>query len=120
MNVDVLITQEGDVIFKLRLHALINNPVHLFLTYVDANRDTPEATRLEINRTSSISYNNTDTITHIEFRSQIPFQVFRLGIALTSDSVLGPVPMLQEVHSELIVSFLYIYFNTVCIVVSVS
>ena len=104
---DVLITQDGDVIFKLNLPALINTPVHLFLTYEDATHEKDKkqgGMPYKMNRTTTISYNNTKTIIYIEFKCQLLFQVFRVGVALFNSPILGSIEMSQEIYSKQVYS----------------
>ena len=76
------------------------------VVYVDAeNEKTGELLEMAhtLNRTTTISYNNTMTITHIEFKSQVPFQVFRVGVALFSSSTVGIIEMWPQILSMLII-----------------
>lgn len=93
---DILITQDNDIIYKLVLRDVINVPVQLFFTYTritggEEEGEGPRGVANVRNETSSITYNNSNTITHIEFRSMIPFQRFRVGVALMDGFTLGPI-----------------------------
>ena len=92
-GLDVLITQDGDVIYKINLHNEINTPVHLFFKYIDASEEEEEeGMSVPTNITTNASFNSTVNITHIEFMSQVPFEKFRVFVALMSrDGQLGPL-----------------------------
>ena len=102
-DVGILITQGGDVIFKLSLRAVINVPVNILMVYTDARKESFHRTKHYLhqsNRTTTASFNNTDAITHIVFKSRVPFDIFRVGVALVSGSVEGPVQNNSRVHSK--------------------
>lgn len=96
---DVLITQDGDVIYKLRLRGTINTPVHLFFTYTEVG-----GAGAEMNQTTVASFNGTDFIVHLEFNSQIPFSKFRVGVALMSRFTLGPFTEAFGQYGNILVS----------------
>ena len=72
----------------------INVPVNILMVYTDA-RNLQQS-----NRTTKATFNNTDAITHIVFKSMVPFHIFRVGVALVSGSVEGPVHNNSKVHSK--------------------
>ena len=97
---DILITQDGDVIYKLRLRGMINIPVHLNLEYIDASDDAGNNPARQ-SKITSISYNSTDTISHIEFKSQVPFQKFRVGVSMVNGFDEGPMNMTDTVFGKI-------------------
>jgi hypothetical protein len=92
-NLDVLITQDGDVIYKLNLRGRVNTPVNLFFMYSRVGEGDVDDASIGsvVNRTGRATFNGTDSITHIEFNSRIPFQRFQVGVALMSGFTLGPI-----------------------------
>ena len=91
-RLDVLITQEHDVIYKIQLNNAVNIPVHLFFLYTDASSEGEDETGVSRNVNTTASYNSTANITHIEFMSQVPFEEFRVSVALrTRAGQLGPL-----------------------------
>ena len=104
----MLITQGGDIIFKLTLPAIINVPVNILMVFTDASREKKKdggnraasGSAKQSNRTTTASFNSTDAITHIIFRSKVPFNVFRVGVALVSGSVEGPVQNNSRIHGK--------------------
>ena len=91
-NLDVLITQDGDVIYKLRLRGRMNTPVNLLLMYTRIGaRARGEGEASVVNRTSLATFNATDRISNIEFSSQVPFRRFQVGVALMSGFTIGPI-----------------------------
>jgi len=104
-DVGVLITQGGDIIFKLSLPAIINVPVNILMVFTDANKEAKEdrdSSNLvkQSNRSTTTSFNNTDAITHIIFSSKVPFNVFTVGVALVSGPVEGPVQNNSKIYGE--------------------
>ncbi len=98
----VLITQGGDIIFKLTLPKVINVPVQVLMVYSNENAKDDNNDFSQANRTTATSFNNTDAITHIVFSSKLPYKVFRVGVALVSGSAEGPVQNHPRVHSKLL------------------
>ncbi len=102
---DVFITNEGDVIYKLNLLNVLNTPVHLFFEYTDATGDEEDLEEGGVapimNRNTTATYNSTNNITHIEFESKVPFNKFRVRVALMStEKVLGPLMGTMEKFGE--------------------
>ena len=98
-----MIIQGGDIIFKLSLRAVINVPVNILMVYTDAKKESSHRTKHyshQSNRTTTVTFNNTDAITYIVFKPMVPFDIFRVGMALISGSVEGPVQNNSRVHSE--------------------
>ena len=89
-RVQVSITQGGDAIYRLGLRASINTPVHLHFRYRELTKKG-ELTGYEIPVVTDAMYNNTDVITHTEFRTQIPYPRFRVGVALVFGLIRGPI-----------------------------
>ena len=84
---DLLISTNGDIIFKLRLPSPILVPVQLFIMYIDANDNERVYTRVAEN-----AYDGTDLITHMEPSFQVPteFNTVRIRIALRYQRLQGP------------------------------
>ena len=90
LRVQVAITLERDVIYRLELQGIISAPVHLYLHYTELDGQG-ELTGEYEEITATATYSNTDVITHIEFSSQIPYQRFRVGVAMMNGLIRGPV-----------------------------
>lgn len=76
----------------------MHTPVNLFFSYTQVG-GVGEASM--VNRTALATYNGTDSITHIEFNSQIPFQRFRVGVALMNRFIRGPINQTDREIGEL-------------------
>ncbi len=105
LNIEVIITQDGDVIYIITLRAVINTPVSLLFVYYNADDDDDDDDNttldfLTSNQTTTISYNNTEMITHMEFKSRIPFPRFAVSVALTTNSVTGPLERVTAVYGK--------------------
>ena len=84
---DLLISTNGDIIFKLRLPYPILVPVQLSIIYMDANDN-----RKIFSKVTENAYIGTDLITHFEPSFQVPtdFNTVRIRIALRYQRLQGP------------------------------
>ena len=85
-DVAVRITVDGDVIFDVDLPVQLEDPVRLYLKYVDVDSDKVDEVQ------TSAMYTNLKYIRHIEFNSDVIFERFRVTIAVESvDGIRGPL-----------------------------
>ncbi|XP_064398715.1 uncharacterized protein LOC135345243 isoform X2 [Halichondria panicea] len=86
-SLDLLISTNGDIIFKLRLPYPILVPVQLSIIYMDANDN-----RKIFSKVTENAYIGTDLITHFEPSFQVPtdFNTVRIRIALRYQRLQGP------------------------------
>ncbi len=86
-SLDLLISTNGDIIFKLRLPYPILVPVQLSIIYMDANDN-----RRIFSKVTENAYIGTDLITHFEPSFQVPtdFNTVRIRIALRYQRLQGP------------------------------
>lgn len=85
-DVAVRITVDSDVIFDVDLPVELENPVQLYLKYVDV--DSGEVDEVQ----TSAMYTNLRNIRHIEFDSNVIFERFQVTIAVESvDGTRGPL-----------------------------
>lgn len=81
MQVDV--TQEGDVFFEVTVPEPLIEPVKLQINYTDIGNPLNSVTPyLLVNTTNAYLGNN--TFLHREYRSQVPFDDFQVGVRLMS------------------------------------
>ena len=85
-----------DIDITLSLSPAINTPVALVLRYMEVIGDEGEGEEEGgvVMMTTMATYNNTDLIVNRELNSSIPYERFRVGVALMSSElgvdVLGP------------------------------
>ncbi len=87
-DLNLLIGQDRDIIFKLMLPAPILVPVQLYIVYEDAD----DPTRVSQPRVTNNTYSNTQLITHLEPRFRVPsdFTSVRIRIRLQFENYQGP------------------------------
>jgi len=87
----VMVTAEGKLVLTVTLQTAIPGPVRLRIKYTwVVQPDTVE-------QTSSTTFENMREIVHQISRSAVPFQQFRLQVALVVGRVVGPcVPELEN------------------------
>lgn len=84
-DIEVRITVDRDVIFDIDLPTRLEDPVRLYLEYINIeNRKMDQ-------KTTSAMYTNLSTIRHIEFDSDVNFERFEVGVALVSGRERGPI-----------------------------
>ena len=90
------------MVYQLFLRGQINTPVNLFFSYTEVVAKELEGEREPrvANRTALTTYNSTDAITHVEFRSQVPFPRFRVGVALMNGFLRGPINQTAESYGK--------------------
>lgn len=74
------VTQEGDVFFEITVPERLIEPVRLQINYTDISN--PQNPISIINTTSA--YLGNISFLHREYRSQVPFDDFRVGVRLLS------------------------------------
>ena len=110
----VMVTAEGKLVLTVMLQTAIPGPVRLRIKYTWVVQ--PDA----VEQTSSTTFENMREIVHQISRSAVPFQQFRLQVALQVGRVVGPfVPNLENVtaiskyskcntHSQLQIVYMHI------------
>ena len=90
-QLEVMVTAEGKLVLTVTLQTAIPGPVRLRIKYTwVVQPDTVE-------QTSSATFENMREIVHQISRSAVPFQQFRLQVALQVGRVVGPfVPNLEN------------------------
>ena len=97
------VTQEGDVLFEVIVPEPLIEPVRLQINYTDiGNPVTPYHI---INTTSA--YLGHVSFLHREYRSQVPFDDFRVGVRLLprdklTDTIIGPLVQDPVDYGELL------------------
>jgi len=91
IHLAAVVTAEGNLMLTVTLQTAIPGPVRLRIKYTWAVQpDTVE-------RTTNLTFENLREIVHMVFRSEVPFQQFRLQVALVVGRVVGPcVPELEN------------------------
>ena len=90
-QLETVVTVEGNLMLTVTLLTAILGPVKLRMKYTSAVQSDPEE------RNTSIAFENREEIVHEVSRSEVPFQQFRLQVALQVDGVVGPfVPELEN------------------------
>ena len=85
-DVAVRITVDSDVIFDVDLPVELEDPVRLYLQYIDV-----DSGKVDEVQTSAL-YTNLRNIRHIEFDSDVIFERFQVTIAVESvDGTRGPL-----------------------------
>ena len=85
-DIEIRITVERDVLFDIDLPTPLEDPVRLYLEYMNV------VSREMDRQTTSAMYTNLSTIRHIEFDSDVNFEQFEVGVALESNTgVRGPI-----------------------------
>ena len=85
-DVAVRITIDSDVIFDVDLPVELEDPVRLYLKYVDVDSGKVDEVQ------TSAMYTNLRNIRHIEFDSNVIFERFQVTIAVESvDGTRGPL-----------------------------
>ena len=100
----VQITEQGFVIFTLILKHPINTPVALLLRYSEVTEEEEGGMVRRSNTTTIVTFNGTDVIIHTEANSDIPYQRFRVEVALISREldvdVIGPFNELNQIFGK--------------------
>ena len=87
----VAVTAEGNLMLTVTLQTAIPGPVRLRIKYTWAVQ--PDM----VERTTNTTFEDMREILHTVFRSEVPFQQFRLQVALQVGRVVGPfVPELEN------------------------
>ena len=90
-QLEVDVTAEGNLMLAVTLQTAIPGPVRLRIKYTWAVQPVP------VEQTTSTTFENRREIVHMVFRSEVPFQQFRLQVALQVGRVVGPfVPDLEN------------------------
>ena len=89
--------QSGGFVYAVQLEAPLQVPVKLVLVYNDVH------TNLQMNYTSPESYFNSKSIKHISDRDEVPFDRFRVKVALMYNSdTMGPFFQHDNNYGELL------------------
>lgn len=85
-DIAVRITVDSDVIFDVDLPVALEDPVRLYLRYVDIDSGKVDEVQTEA------MYTNLKYIRHIEFDSDVIFERFQVTVAVESmDGTRGPL-----------------------------
>ena len=79
-----MVTAEGNLMLTVILRTAIPEPVRLRIKYTWINQPVP------VEQTTSTTFENMTEIIHAVSRSEIPFQQFKLQVALQVGGVVGP------------------------------
>ena len=94
----VVVTEEGNLMLTVTLQTAIPGPVRLKIKYTwVVQPDTVE-------RTTSRTFENTREIVHEVSGSEVPFQQFRLQVALQVGGVVGPFVQDQDLENATVYS----------------
>ncbi len=84
----------GGFLFQIMLKAPLQIPVRLVLVYSDVDSDR------EMEFTSPVAYFNSTTINHVASEDRVPFDKFRVRIALMYKRSMGPFLQQDNHYSE--------------------
>ena len=99
LQVDV--TQEGDVVFEVNLPNPLSAPVKLLMQYT--NRATVPVSSTLYNLTTDAAFLGGPSFLYRVYASRVPFEKFQVGVRLMSaskDKVLGPLVEDPGYHGE--------------------
>ena len=102
-DVAVRITVDSDVIFDVDLPVELEDPVRLYLKYIDV-----DSGKIDEVKTSAL-YTNLTHILHIEFDSDVMFERFQVTVAVEAvDGTRGPLRPAGQYGKSCDIALLYL------------
>ena len=94
-RLDVGITTDGDLLLRLNLIVEIHEPLSLVLRFTDA-----ESVDIRMKTIEDDSFMNTDVINHKVPRTELPFPVFMVQVAMRVGGVVGDFTPESQILSK--------------------